>query len=457
MSFNIVRRSNTQKGFTLLEMLLVIAIIAILAAIVIVAINPARQLAQARNAQRASDLNALHKAVQQYYIDEREWPADGNNTLDDTLQSICGTGVNTGCIDLEAALVPTYIPAMPVNPSGGGYQIAINSNNKPELAAQGSGEQDLNPVVIGTTTAVVTVGGGGDDPECSDGEDNDSDGDTDFPDDADCDDEEDDNETGAEPTYECGDTIDNDSDGDTDMDDANCDSETDDSEAPSEAEIVAALRVGLVGYWPMDVNNSTQPDESANNSSGTVNGATYTASGKVGGAYSFDGGGSNYISVSTANIPLGSSARTTCFWSNETSGGSNNNGDRTAFSYGTNTIRQLWTMAPSNSSDKFYLATAWNDFTTTSTTGSSIWSYVCATYTGTQVKLYVNGGNNVDTFSTTALSTNNSSSAYIGRQINSTYNAFYGLVDEVAIWDRVLSADEISDLYNNGDGLSLVQ
>ncbi len=165
MSFNIVRRSNTQKGFTLLEMLLVIAIIAILAAIVIVAINPARQLAQARNAQRASDLNALHKAVQQYYIDEREWPADGNNTLDDTLQSICGTGVNTGCIDLEAALVPTYIPAMPVNPSGGGYQIALTSNGKLELAAQGSGEQDLNPVVIGTTTAVVTVGDGGDDDD----------------------------------------------------------------------------------------------------------------------------------------------------------------------------------------------------------------------------------------------------------------------------------------------------
>jgi prepilin-type N-terminal cleavage/methylation domain-containing protein len=165
MSFNILRRSNTQKGFTLLEMLLVIAIIAILAAIVIVAINPVRQLAQARNAQRASDLNAIHKAIQQYYVDNQKWPRDEDSDLDLGIepQNICGSGDDTDCIDLEEALVPNYISSIPTNPAGGGYQIAINSRNRLELIAEGSNEQELTPVVIGTSTAAV-VDDDGDDP-----------------------------------------------------------------------------------------------------------------------------------------------------------------------------------------------------------------------------------------------------------------------------------------------------
>lgn len=58
-----------QKGFTLLEILLVVAAIAILAGIVILAINPNKQLGDTRNSQRRLDINTILNAVYQYSLD----------------------------------------------------------------------------------------------------------------------------------------------------------------------------------------------------------------------------------------------------------------------------------------------------------------------------------------------------------------------------------------------------
>lgn len=60
---------TNKHGFTLLEILLVVAAIGIMAGIVIMAVNPGRQLAAARNAQRKSDVASIAQALYQYGLD----------------------------------------------------------------------------------------------------------------------------------------------------------------------------------------------------------------------------------------------------------------------------------------------------------------------------------------------------------------------------------------------------
>ena len=75
------------KGFTLVELIVVIGILAALLAIVLVAINPGRQFAQANNTQRRSDVNAILNSVSQYAADNRGALPTG---IDLTPRTICG-------------------------------------------------------------------------------------------------------------------------------------------------------------------------------------------------------------------------------------------------------------------------------------------------------------------------------------------------------------------------------
>src|SRR3989338_2734046 len=55
-----------RKGFTLVELLIVIAILAILATVVVLVLNPAQLLAEARDGQRVSDLSTIQSALTLY-------------------------------------------------------------------------------------------------------------------------------------------------------------------------------------------------------------------------------------------------------------------------------------------------------------------------------------------------------------------------------------------------------
>ncbi|MGB9726724.1 MAG: type II secretion system protein [Minisyncoccia bacterium] len=69
-----------KKGFTLLELLIVIGILAILSTTMVIVINPAEMLRKARDAQRISDLSTLKTALS-YYLTEASSPSIGSTSL----------------------------------------------------------------------------------------------------------------------------------------------------------------------------------------------------------------------------------------------------------------------------------------------------------------------------------------------------------------------------------------
>ena len=87
---------NTKKGFTLLELLIVIGILAILSTTIVLVINPAELLAKARDSQRISDLNTLKTAIS-FYLTEVSSPKIGTDkvTYSDVASPKCDTGAES--------------------------------------------------------------------------------------------------------------------------------------------------------------------------------------------------------------------------------------------------------------------------------------------------------------------------------------------------------------------------
>ena len=203
-----------------------------------------------------------------------------------------------------------------------------------------------------------------------------------------------------------------------------------------------------MGHWKFDEGSGTAAKDAADGNDGTIKGALW-ALGQSGGALSFDGiddyveipgllGKSRNITISVwANLSVSDTSGAEVVSLGDYAGirldGAGNKGVMGFYYDGT-----TW---HATTTGTFYAGAGWHHFVYVIDTGNNSQSVyidgvVMGTTAHTQSPLYVGLGSNT----------------FIGKHGNgiSTYD-FNGLIDEVRVYNRALSNQEVQNLYNNGN------
>jgi alpha-tubulin suppressor-like RCC1 family protein/Leucine-rich repeat (LRR) protein len=205
---------------------------------------------------------------------------------------------------------------------------------------------------------------------------------------------------------------------------------------------------GLIAYYPFTGNAN---DASGNGYNGTVTGAVLITDkeGNPNSAYSFDGVNS-YIDAVIATIPQNNAPRTISGWFKTNSPNFAENNYSTIFNYGNLSTTQRFALSIySKGYLDFITASDFsnNDLGVQNNYLNNTWYFFTITYDGTKVSLFVDG-NYIDGKNITLNTINKT--FRIGKRITGdTYNeCFKGSIDDIGIWNRVLTPDEITLLYN---------
>src|SRR2546421_12601320 len=209
---------------------------------------------------------------------------------------------------------------------------------------------------------------------------------------------------------------------------------------------------GMISWWKAE----NDYVDSADGNHGTQNGSVPFAPGEVGQAFSFNGDPNNYVSIGNPSNLKPTGGITLDAWINLNNvDGDGRAGIITKWGQGAEDNWAIWALQGEGGIvlDSYVVTTSGQSNASGGSIPIGVWTHVALTYdaaSGTQT-VYVNGvsvGTTSLPPSSTLIQTN--ADVCIGRECTSNPRPFNGLIDEVEVFDRALSASEIAALYTAG-------
>ena len=195
----------------------------------------------------------------------------------------------------------------------------------------------------------------------------------------------------------------------------------------------------LVAHWTLDEGSGhTVADSSGGNHGGVLRGNPVWVQGVIGGALEFDGTDDFVDLGNPSDLPSGRSPRSLCVWAKTDSLSQD---WRQAVSYGRPGLGEAMFIGRHGST--LYGGGYGDDVQRYGFWAIGEWHHICLTYDGTMARLYADGVRVASAAKNWNLVRER---AYIGRQANDWPEFWDGPVDDVRIYNRVLSQSEIEPI-----------
>lgn len=223
-----------------------------------------------------------------------------------------------------------------------------------------------------------------------------------------------------------------------------------------------ALKTNLVSYWKLDESSTgvgavTREDAHSTNDL-TDNNTTASGTGKINNGADFEASNSERLSIADASqsgLDITGDFSISLWASVESFSGDRTlvakwltTGNQRAYRF---LLESNTSVRVDNSTDGTAANTIEGPITTATINTGTFYHWVISVSGGT-ASLYRNGSL-VSTASIQSSNFNSSAEFTIGAIGNPT-NYFDGIIDEVAIWSRAITSDEVTEIYNGGSGLS---